>query len=143
MENLPHFCLSDEAEYIKKFCELYADEIKTPDDLSIICRDLEKTARHFCCGGNGCIFQPARAQRIGWAKYILLHPDERKILLDTETKKIIFFFEHKRTAFAVICVPIKENQLNLISGFVVGGKRAIAYREGKKPYEFYVIKKSC
>ena len=144
MESLPYFFLSDKTEYIKKFCELYTDEIKTPDGLNIGCKDPKKSAVHFCRGGkDGDDFQPARAQRIGWAKYILLHPEERKVLLDTETKNIIFFFEKGRTSYAVICRPINESKFELISGFIVGGFRALAYREGRKPYEFYLIKKSC
>jgi len=74
---------------------------------------------------------------IEWPKYILLNPDKRKILKDSTTGNIVFFFEKGKTAYAVICNPLKDGKLNLISGFVVGGPRKANYCNGKPPYEFY------
>lgn len=125
-----------EEEYIKIFYQEYAGEINTPDGFKIICRDLERRAKHFC-GGKQEIFQKSRAQRILWAKGILLlDPSERKVLVDQKTKNFIFFFAGGKTSYAVICSQIK-GCLDLISGFIVGGKRAEAYKNGELPYLFY------
>lgn len=143
MEGLTFYELPDEQAYIAKFCEIYKDGINTPDGFSIVCLYPEKTAKHFCCGGENRKFQKSRVARIGWAKYILLNVSRRKILLDTSTKNIIFFFEKGRTAYTVVCAPRVDSRLNLITGFLVKGQRAEKYRLAKPPYQFYAIKKSC
>ncbi len=140
---LTTICLSSEIDYIERFCEIYKDEIITPDGFRIICKYPKETAKHFCRGGDKKQFQAGRAYRIEWGKDILLNPKERKVLLDNKTNNLIFFYENGRVAYAVICSPQKNGQLNLVSGFIVGGRRTIDYREGKPPYSFYEIKKSC
>lgn len=143
MEELTCCFLASEAEYIAKFCELYKDEINTPDGFHVVCLNPEKQAKHFCRGSDGRFFQKARAVRICWASYILLNVECRKVLLDTSTNNVIFFFEKGKTSYAVVCSQLKNSKLNLISGFIASGARAIAYREVKPPYKFYSIKKSC
>lgn len=142
MEELTFSCIETEEEYCNKFCEIYSEPINTPDGFRIICKNPRERAKHICCGSDN-IFQKARASRIEWPKYIFLNPKERKILLDTQTKNLIFFFEKGKTGYAAICSQLGSGQLNLISGFVVAGKRKENYRDGKPPYNFYEIKKSC
>lgn len=125
-----------EEQYIQDFCNAYKDEFTTPDGFVIICKYLEQTAKHVCCGGDGGAFQPVRAQRILWAKFILMNPSERIILTDTQTKNTIFFLTRSRHPHVVICRKLGD-KWNLISSFAVGGKRAEKYRNGKPPYEFF------
>jgi hypothetical protein len=54
----------------------------------------------------------------------------------------VFFFEKGKTAYAVICAMLGDNNLNIISGFIVAGTRKLKYRNGKPPFEFYQIKKA-
>jgi hypothetical protein len=132
--------LNSESDYINIFCKEYKNLIETPDGFLVKCCHLQKTAIHFCCGSKkNSKFQKARAQRLLWAKYILLNQEERKVLKDNKTKNIIFFFERKKTRYAVICKPINIDKkiIRLISGFVVGGKRAMDYREANPPYSYY------
>ena len=110
------------------------DEIKTPDGLTVFCKYLEKTAKHFCCGKNGP-FQKTRAQRILWAKYILFNPSERILLKDTSTGNRLFFLTRKRLPHVVVCNKL-DGKLNLVSSLLVGGGRAEKYRKGEPPYEF-------
>lgn len=139
MDRLSTIFLRSENDYINKFCEEYKDPIKTPDGFIIKCIYLRKTAIHFICGGKSTKFQKARAQRLLWAKYILLNPDERKLLIDRKTNNIIFFFDKNRKYYAVICRPIDESKkiLELISGFIVSGNRITTYREANPPYEYF------
>ena len=136
MDNIVTLFLNSEQEYIDRFCEEYKNPILTPDGFIIECKYLKKTAYHFCCGKNGKHFHQARASKILWAKYILMNCDQRIILQDCRTNNLIFFLS-KRTPYAVICSILYENKLNLISGFMVSGKRGVAYKNGKPPYVFF------
>lgn len=131
-----------EQEYIDLFCSEYKNSITTPDGFVIVCKHPEETARHIC-GGKTKKFQEPRARYILWPKYIFQKTDERIVLRDNSSKNIIFFFEKKRIAYAVICSPLKSGELNLISGFITGGKRVVDYRKGNPPYSFYKKAKSC
>lgn len=124
-----------EDEYIKEFCEVYKEEIHTPDGFVIFCKYLESTAKHVCCGTEK-VFQKTRAMRILWAKYILLNPEERIVLKDTSTDNLLFFLTRTKIPHVVVCKKL-EDKWNLISSFAVGGKRAEQYRKGKPPYEFF------
>jgi len=139
MKELTYCCIETEEDYFTKFCELYGSEIYTPDGFCVVCKRLKETAIH-ACGGKEKKFQKARAARIEWPMYILLNPDKRKVLKDTQSGNLVFFFEKGNTAYAIICSELTNGKLNLISGFVVGGNRRIKYREGKPPYEFYIKK---
>ena len=136
MGRLIYVSLNSEHAYIDKFCEEYKDKIKTPDCFTIVCKYLERTARHVC-GGRNYKFQEDRANRILWPKSIFLNPEKRKVLLDQKTKKLIFFLEKGRTNYAVICSRFKNENLNFISGFIVGGNRAKAYKEDRNKYPYY------
>ena len=136
MEELTYCCIETEEEIYDKFCELYSQDICTPDGFCVVCIEPRKRAKHIC-GGSEKKFQKDRARRLEWPKYILLNPDKRKILKDTVTGNLIFFFEKKKTAYAVVCRPLKDGRLNLISGFLVGGQRRDSYSNGKPPFEFY------
>lgn len=126
-----------EEEYIAEFCEAYKDEIFTPDGFVIFCKYLESTAKHICRGSKkGAKFQITRAQRIMWAKYILMNPDERIILTDTSTNNTLFFMTRERTPHIVICKKLGD-KWNLISSFAVGGDRAKKYFKAEPPYEYY------
>ena len=124
-----------EAEFIRYFCETYKNEMQTPDGFSVFCKYPEDTAKHFCRGTSG-VFQRTRAQRMGWVKYILFNPSERNVLIDTNTKKILFFFTRRRKPHLIVCEKL-DGKLNLISGFPVRGERAERYRNGDPPYVFY------
>ncbi len=140
MNGLCTIFLRSEDDYINKFCEEYKNPIETPDGFIIKCTCLRKTAIHFIYGSfKPAKFQKSRAQRLLWAKYILLNPDERKLLIDKKTNNIIFFFDKNRKYYAVICRPIDESKkiLELISGFIVSGNRITAYREANPPYEYF------
>jgi len=128
------FCGTEE-EYIQEFCEIYKEEIHTPDGFIVFCKYLESTAKHVCRGGKKGPFQETRAMRIPWAKYILMNPDERIVLKDTSSDNILFFLTRKKMPHLVVCKKL-DNKWNLISSLVVGGKRAEKYRKGKPPYEF-------
>jgi len=136
MEELTYCCIDTEEENYDRFCEVYKEEICTPDGFCIVCINPRERAKHIC-GGAEKKFQKDRARRLEWPKYILLNPDKRKVLRDTTTGYIIFFFEKKKIAYAVICHPLSNGKLNLISGFIVGSKRRMNYSNGKPPYEFY------
>jgi hypothetical protein len=136
IEHLTTLFLNTENEYIEKFHETYRDDFNTPDGFTICCKYLEATAKHFCCGKNGS-FQKTRAQRILWAKYILLNPNERIILTDTTTNNIIFFFT--KHSHCIICRKLGE-KLNLISSFIASGKRKNMYKNGKPPFIYYIQK---
>ena len=135
MDTLKTIFLNSEQEYIDKFCAEYKDEIKTPDGFIIVCKYLNETALHIC-GGKSKKFQPTRARYILWPKYILLHLQERTKLFDNSSKNIIFFLDRSKISYAVICGKLRDGRLNLISGIVVGGKRAVDYRKGNPPYSF-------
>lgn len=77
MSELTYCDIGTEDGYYKRFCEIYGTDIKTPDGFCITCKNLEGTARHVC-GGAQKIFQKARACRIEWPKYILLHPEKER-----------------------------------------------------------------
>ena len=141
MFELSFLFLSSEDEYYEKFCEIYKEEIITPDGFCVVCKFPKERARHIC-GGGSHKFQKDRAGRIGWPKHILLNPENRVILFDTQTKNLVFFFEKNRTSYVVICSEMKDGKFNLISGFLVSGNRAKKYKEAKPPYKFY-NKKSC
>ncbi|MFH1694213.1 MAG: hypothetical protein ABH880_00455 [Patescibacteria group bacterium] len=146
MAGLTYVSVGSEEDYIDLFTKKYGAPIKTPDCFTVECKYLRQTALHFLYGKKKSgKFQPARASRIYYAEYILENPNERKTLLDTQTGNLIFFFERAKgkIRYAVICSVLKDDNLNLISGFVVGGKRAEEYRDGKLPYTFYQKKKSC
>lgn len=141
MEALRTIFLSSEKGYIDEFCNEYKDSIKTPDCFTVVCKYPVGTAKHIC-GGRKKKFQPVRARYILWPKYILLHPEERTVLFDNKSKNLIFFLDKSHIPYAVICKPSKDGKLNLISGFVVGGKRLVNYRKIELPYSLYK-KKSC
>jgi len=136
MGRLIYITLNSERAYIDKFCEEYKDKIKTPDCFTIVCKYLNETAHHVC-GGRNYRFQEDRANRILWPKSIFLNPERRKVLLDRKTKKLIFFLEEGRTNYAAICSRLKNENLNFISGFLVGGNRAKAYKEDRNKYPYY------
>src|SRR3990167_2778346 len=102
-EGLSTLFWETEEEYIQKFCETYKDEIKTPDGYIVFCKYIDKTAKHFCRGKDGKTFQKTRAQRILWAKYILLNLNERIVLIDTSTDNILFFLTRERCSHLVVC----------------------------------------
>jgi len=147
MAGLTYVSVGSEKEYVDLFRNAYGKPIKTPDCFTVECKYLEQTALHFLYGsGKNKKFQPARASRIYYADYILKNPSERKVLLDNKTKNLVFFFERKKgkIRYAVVCSVLKNGNLNLISGFVVGEKRAVKYRDNKPPYSFYQkTKESC
>jgi len=121
---------------LQEFCNTYREEITTPDGFVVFCKYLEQTAKHFCRGKDGKTFQKVRAQRMLWAKYILMNPSERIVLNDTQTSNTLFFLTKKRHPHLVVCRKL-GTKWNLISSFAVGGKRAEKYRNGKSPYVFY------
>lgn len=142
MGGLTFVDLNSESDYISLFCKEYGNAISTEDGFIVECKYPLATAKHICHGGKkNAPFQKARAQRILWPKYILSNPVERKVLIDNQTGYIIFFFEKGKTAYAVVCSKLKNGNLNLTTGFLVDGKRAMAYRKGKQPYSFYPNKK--
>ena len=125
-----------EEEYIQEFCEAFKEEIQTPDGFTVFCKYLRKTAIHICRGQDGKVFQPARAQRILWAKYILMHPNERIVLTNEITGNLLFFLTKERNPHLIVCNKLEE-KWNIISSHLVGGKRAKAYLSGKPPYPYY------
>lgn len=125
-----------EEEYIREFCAAHQDDIITPDGFTVFCKYPEKTARHICRGKEDKVFQKTRAQRILWAKFILLHPDERIVLTDNQSKNLLFFLTRHRHPHLVVCSKLDE-KWNIISSFAVSGKRAEKYRNGEPPYDFY------
>jgi len=141
MDELITIFPESEKEAIERFCSEYENEINTPNGFVVVCKYPVETAKHIC-GGKKRKFQSTRARYILWPKYIFLHPEERIVLQDNKTKNLIFFHEEKSIAYAVICRPLRGGKLDLISGFVVRGTRAVKYREGRPPYSFYK-KKSC
>ncbi len=135
-DNLKILILNTEEEYLKEFCEAYRADFCTPDGFNICCKYLESTAKHFCRGGKNGPFQVTRAYRILWAKYILMHPEERVILRDICTGNTLFFLIRTKTPHIVVCKKLGD-KWNLISSFVVGGDRAKKYLKGQYPYEYF------
>lgn len=135
-DGLVTLCRETEEEYIEEFCNAYKDEIVTPDGFVIFCKYLEQTAKHVCRGQDKKTFQRVRAQRILWAKFILMNPSERIILSDTQSSNTLFFLTDTKRPHVVVCKKLGD-KWNLISSFAVGGKRAEKYRNGKPPYTFY------
>lgn len=140
MSNLSSVFYNSEKEYIEEFCREYKDPIKTPDGFIVRCQNVRQQADHFCRGGKSGIhkFQEARAHRILYAKYILLHPKERTILKNSKTQdKLLFFFHEKRNSYLVICHIVNKNNLDLISGYPIFGKKVQDLLNPKPPYKFY------
>lgn len=125
-----------EEEYIADFCAAYKDEIITPDGFVVFCKYLEETAKHVCRGKDKKTFHKVRAQRILWAKYILMNPGERIVLTDTQTSNTLFFLTRSKSPHVVVCKKLGD-RWNIISSHVVGGERAEKYRKGEPPYVFY------
>ena len=142
MDELKTVFPKSEDEAINIFCSEYQNQIKTLDGFTILCKNPHKTAIHICGGKQGK-FQEVRARYVLWPKYILLHPDERRVLVDNKSKNFIFFLYKHKIPYAIICSPLKDGKLNLISGFIATGKRAVDYRKGNPPYSFYIKQKSC
>jgi len=129
----------DKKEYIKEFCKEYKYPIKTPDGFIVSCKYLEKTAHHFCCGQIN-EFQIKRAQRVLYAKYILLNPEERTIIENQKTKdNLLFFFSRKRNFYIVICRIVKGRNLDLVSGYPISGKKVLLLQKPHSPYRLYRI----
>jgi hypothetical protein len=125
-----------EDEYIQEFLVAHQGDITTPDGFTVFCKYPEKTALHICRGGDGKVFQKTRAQRILWAKFILLHPEERIVLKNSQNNNLLFFLTRQRTPHLVVCNKL-DGKWNIISSHAVGGKRAEQYRNGTPPYGFY------
>jgi hypothetical protein len=142
MDGLKTVFPKSENEAIDIFCSEYQDQIKTPDGFTIICKNPRKIVIHICGGKQG-EFQQVRARYTLWPQYILLHPEDRTILIDNSSKNFVFFLYKHPIPYAVICSPLKNGKLNLISGFIVTGKRVVDYRKGNSPYSFYKKQKSC
>ena len=136
MKSLSNLFLNSEQEYIEEFCKAYKDPIKTSDGFTVYCNNINQRAHHFCCGTINK-FQPVRAQRILWAKYILLNPEERTILGNVKDKNsLLFFMARKRDSYLVICRVINDKDLDLISGYPVFGKKSEDYKKPNFPYKF-------
>ena len=125
-----------EEEYIEEFLAAHQDDIITPDGFTVFCKYPEATARHICRGKEGKVFQITRAQRILWAKFILLHPEERIVLKNSQNNNLLFFLTRQRQPHLVVCNKV-DGKWNIISSHAVGGKRAEQYRNGTPPYGFY------
>ncbi len=137
MDELSTVFFDSEKEYIKRFCEEYKNPIKTPDGFIVSCKYIKETAHHFCYGKINK-FQETRAHRILYAKYILLHPEERILLENQKIKDaLLFFYLKRRNSYLVVCRVVGEKNLDLVSGYPVFGNKVLDFQEPRFPFKFF------
>jgi len=132
----------NEAEYIKKFKELYSSSIIIPEGMEIFFKLIpDSEITHVWRGGKQGPFNLGRAARIGWIKEILTKKEKRVIKYVPQKRCIDFVAKLGRTCYVVRCVYEKRNRkYRFLTSFVIGS----SMKKYNNYPDFYFSKiKSC
>lgn len=136
----------NEAEYIKKFKELYSGGILIPEGIVVHFKMVpDKEITHVWRGGKQGPFNFDRAVRIGWIKEILEKQDKRVVKYNSEKRNIYFISEKigKRTYWAIRCYYEKNlGQHRFLTAFLIRPDQRKFYLDNWPDYNFSKIK-SC
>lgn len=122
----------NEIEYIKKFKELYGDEMFAPEGFAVFCPKDDEDIKHIWRGGKKGLkkFNLGRAARIGWIKEIIKKTEVRVIKKNPYNRDIYFVSKKisKGTYYVVRCRYIKgKNKLRLYTAHLVSYNQVEEY----------------
>ncbi len=124
----------NEAEYIKKFKELYSGEMFAPEGFAVFCGSNDEDIKHIWRGGKKGLrkFNKGRAARIGWIKEIINKSEARKVKKNPYNGHIYFVSQKisKGTYYVVRCRYIKsKNTLRVYTAHLVTHYQAKEYEK--------------
>ncbi|MBU4360846.1 hypothetical protein KKA66_03285 [Patescibacteria group bacterium] len=135
-----------ETEYIKKFKEIYCEEMITPEGFNVFCANNDGDIKHIWRGGKkgSMEFNKGRATRIGWIKEVVENSEKRTIKQNPYNKHIYFVSKKisKGTYYVVRCRYIKsKNKLRVYTAHLVSNQQIQVYMKWNNYY--FEKQKNC
>lgn len=121
IETPPLLILGSETEYIQRLqLEYNGKTITIPENkIVIFYLSQEADCKHCFCGKNNTNFNPMRAQRILWIKFLLETQNVRVIKKNISNNNIIFVCSELK--YVIICCLLKNGNLKFITQYILSG----------------------
>lgn len=115
--------LGDKQDYIDRLRSEYDNKIITIPEGKKVLFFLSKDINcvHAFCGKNGKNFNPFRAQRILWIKYILENKETRIIKQSTENTNVVFYCE--QLGYLVVCSVMPRGDFKFITQYIADKRK--------------------